>query len=622
MNALERLHINIDQNDWDDSDRNLINQAFQNVNDELTKENNEDLLHLSEVERQAFAFNKSPKENLSFKLAGDKTLEDGTIVRFEWPDVRAFSSEDFSYLIERFKKCKNTFAQSEYGLVAYYADQLKRNDDVLVLIQTLFKLAKSYIAKAKEEDSKNYYILYCKNVLANALHIAKNRKKDPSIHDAYDNLIHLTFEVHQHWNVDHKTGLRTAIDFTDFAIQYFNNFEQVVDVFAFITKNWEAAEHLAQTDSWGAIYVADISIRLCKKMNRIPEDWLIFKANQYEKLATEAQKQSNMAAVSFIEEAMNIYKDLKNEDNLHRLQGVYQQLRSDFHLGEIRQEMPQEETQRIIQYISRMVKDRNEEELVKILSLTPMVRPLADIRQLNEDLLQDNPLRSIIPTNVQDTFGNTIATYNTDEERKKFSLLDTYGLHMQIAVQTLLQLFIEAFRAGKISTDAIVAVLKETWLGQNNTRRSSGREININYLTLIESGLKSLFAELHQWNSIQGYLPNLVSATDSLVLKAEYLLREFVNRLGLPTFKPNPRNSAIIMEKTLDDLLNVLEGELSEDDHFFIKFVLTEKAGYNLRHRIAHGLMDNIDYGLEYPVLALIIILKLSSYQFIEEKNI
>ena len=75
------------------------------------------------------------------------------------------------------------------------------------------------------------------------------------------------------------------------------------------------------------------------------------------------------------------------------------------------------------------------------------------------------------------------------------------------------------------------------------------------------------------------------------------------------------------MEKTLDNLLDDLQGKISDNDHFFIKFILTEKAGYNLRNRIAHGLMDNVDYGLEYPIFSLIVILKLSNYQFTTIKN-
>lgn len=114
----------------------------------------------------------------------------------------------------------------------------------------------------------------------------------------------------------------------------------------------------------------------------------------------------------------------------------------------------------------------------------------------------------------------------------------------------------------------------------------------------------------------------MVSVTDSFVLKAEYFLREVCQLLRVPTFKPNPRQSGIIMEKTLDDLLTGLEGKLTDDDHFFIRFILTEKAGYNLRNRIAHGLMDNTEYSLEYTLLSIIIILKLSNYQFISKKEL
>ena len=49
---------------------------------------------------------------------------------------------------------------------------------------------------------------------------------------------------------------------------------------------------------------------------------------------------------------------------------------------------------------------------------------------------------------------------------------------------------------------------------------------------------------------------------------------------------------------------------------YFIKFLLTEKAGYNLRNRVAHGLMDSNEYNIETVLLPLIIILKLGNYQF------
>ncbi len=66
MNPLEQLYITIDQSSWDEADKELINKAFQEANDKLAEEKDEKTLHLSEVERQAFAFNKSSEKRLSF----------------------------------------------------------------------------------------------------------------------------------------------------------------------------------------------------------------------------------------------------------------------------------------------------------------------------------------------------------------------------------------------------------------------------------------------------------------------------------------------------------------------------------------------------------------------------
>jgi len=164
-------------------------------------------------------------------------------------------------------------------------------------------------------------------------------------------------------------------------------------------------------------------------------------------------------------------------------------------------------------------------------------------------------------------------------------------------------------------------LLSQTWMGKKTVRRSNGSNVSFSYIKMVESGINSFFNELLKWKADSNYFPNFVSATDSLVLKAEYFLREFCVFLNIPTFKSKDEN--IIMERTLDDILRderIIKA-LTEDDHFFIKYILIEKAGYNLRNQIAHGLMDDIEYDLQYPLFAIIIILKLSNYQFSQKNN-
>ena len=614
MNALEQFYSDLDQSSWDVRQENDINKTLQKVNETLFEEKLYDVQHLAEIDRQAFHFSKSPEKRLSFRASGTRKMEDGSEIPFEWPDIREFKKEDFDYLYSRFKSTKNTYAKTEYGLVLFYSKYKQDNDFVIDLLNSLFKLLKTYNDKAKSKDDKDHYIIYSRTVLANALHIANNRKGVAEVDKILKNLIEFTFDVHQSWDITHSSTLRIIIDFTNFAVKYFKIFEQIVDLNKFIDKNWEAAKYLTNTYIWGAIYVVDISIKLCRKLGTDIKNLLYFKAKQYEKLSIE--KKGDIASVSFVEKAMSIYKSLKDDKSLRRLQQLYQKLRSEFHLGEVRQEMPQGETQRIMELIKKEVKEKSEEDIVKTLLLTPMIRPLDDIKKWSEDSFKESMLQNMLPVSIQDKFGNTVAQYITEGERARFSLLRTYEFHMQIASQTIIQYFIEAFRADKISAGGIISLLNQTWMGKDTSRRINGRDINFSYIKLIESGINSFFDELLKWKANPDYYPNLVCATDSLALKAEYFLREFCYFLGVPTFKA--KDSNIVMERTLDDILEdkKIKAALTQDDHFFFKFILTEKAGYNLRNRIAHGLMDNVDYGLEYPILSIIIILKLSNYQF------
>jgi len=618
MDELKQFHIDLDQSNWDIKQEREIDIRLQKVIESLSEANLFELQYLAEIERQAFHFSKSPEKRLSFRTAGTRKTEDGSEIPFEWPNIKEFKNKDFDYLYDRFKTTKNTYAKTEYGLVLFYSKSKKENDFVIELLVSLFELLKTYIEKAKSNDDRDHYIIYSRTVLENALHIGNNRKEVNKVEVIFKNLIKYTFDVHQSWDISHRSTLRTIIDFTDFAVQYYKSFKQTVDVSKFIDKNWEAAKALTNTYVWGAIYITDISIKLSRKSGNDIKNLLYFKAEQYEKLSNE--RKGDLASLTFVEKAMSIYKNIKDENNLVRLQQVYQKLRGEFHLEQLIQEMPQDEAQRIMELIKKEVREKSEEEILKTLLFTPMIRPLEDIKKWNEDSLQEMMLQNLLPTSIQDKYGNTVAQYITDEERNKFSLLRTYEFHIQIALQTIIQLFLEAFRSDKISANGIFDLLNETWIGKDVIKKTHGRELTFSHIKLIEPGINLFFEELIKWKAEPNYNPNFISATDSLILKIEYFLREFCYLLGIATFKPNPKQHGIVMEKTLDNLLDDLENKISDNDHFFIKFILTEKAGYNLRNRVAHGLLDNIEYGMEYPLLAIIMILKLSNYQFSPQK--
>ena len=137
-----------------------------------------------------------------------------------------------------------------------------------------------YIEKARIKEDKNYYFQYSRIVLSNALYIANNRKGDPDINTIFELLIKYTFDIHQNIDIAIDSSLRTIIDFTDFTTQYFKDFKQYVDLNKIIEKNWEIAKFLSDTNLWGAVYIADISIKLNRKLGFDARDWFYFKAGQ------------------------------------------------------------------------------------------------------------------------------------------------------------------------------------------------------------------------------------------------------------------------------------------------------------------------------------------------------
>ena len=121
------------------------------------------------------------------------------------------------------------------------------------------------------------------------------------------------------------------------------------------------------------------------------------------------------------------------------------------------------------------------------------------------------------------------------------------------------------------------------------------------------------------------YEVDYVTITDSLVLKVETLIRNFCEKIGIPTFKTRQKGKdELIMEKLLDDLLADIKHTtinptgFDEEDRVLIKYVMSEKSGNNLRNQVAHGLLDIYEYTLPTVITVLCLILKLSKYNFVK----
>jgi hypothetical protein len=107
---------------------------------------------------------------------------------------------------------------------------------------------------------------------------------------------------------------------------------------------------------------------------------------------------------------------------------------------------------------------------------------------------------------------------------------------------------------------------------------------------------------------------------DSLALKIEGMLRDICEFNGILTYelKQDRQGRTISQEKDIHKLLyeEEIQKLFDKNDLLFLKFLLVEKAGYNLRHKVAHSLMSFYEYNINYMNLLVLAILKFGKYDF------
>lgn len=186
--------------------------------------------------------------------------------------------------------------------------------------------------------------------------------------------------------------------------------------------------------------------------------------------------------------------------------------------------------------------------------------------------------------------------------------------------------FVESIRSGKINYQSVISYLERTWFNDPIIKISNGKERIIIPLEMIKPALKRIFGDFNNAEKDPEYICDFVTVIDSLILKIEGILRFFIERLKIPTSKlKRTKTGDFMMEKLLDDIIADLEDKpgkptgFDEDLRILIKYVMTEKAGWNLRNDVAHSLLQIEDYTPEKIVVLFCLILKLSKYTFVEK---
>ena len=603
----------LNQASEDVTDSHAITERLGAIAQQLTADSEVETARQARLNQEVLAASKSLPGGVGFQISFTQTDENGATREVGWPDTTQYGPPEYAYLQQQYDGWHNLYLKSEYGLFLYLRNQLRTNKAVGELAGTFLALGQSYLAKHRVDDDRRHYATHAILALERAFYLANSRKSVPEVAPVLQTIVAYLLEVHRTWEVTDSATLLVLARITELFTEHYKALPDAEQATALLNQDWTGAEQLARSYRQGAIDLARSASELAAKAGADRGRWSRFQAQQYERLAEEAEASHNMTAVHFAEQALRIYRRLKDAADSTRLEQTYQRLRTAFALTKTSTPLPDEATEQLLRYIEQVVAERSPAGIIAELVLTPMFRRLDQVAEAART--QRDSFAALLPVSITDKQGNTVQTFTTAEEKEQFQFLSTYGMLAQISTGTLVKLMLEAYKAGKLRAADVADYLRRSWLGQTRWVEATGERYPTEPLRLLMSGINLLFRELDAWQQNPSYEPDFVAATDTLTLKVEYVLRYMCARLEIPTFKLR-EGSRVIMEKLFDELLADLKGRLEEDDRFFIKFFLSEKVGQNLRNRVAHGLLDDTEYGVENAFVVLTMLLKLAAYDF------
>lgn len=322
----------------------------------------------------------------------------------------------------------------------------------------------------------------------------------------------------------------------------------------------------------------------------------------------------------YADEALRIYKKLKNEQKTKEMQELHDKLSANIQLQTFSVPLPEEYVKELESSTQQLVSSADERTAVKNIFTQPWFLSLETIKETAERQKRTSLLSVLTKNAFLDKFGNTINTFYTDEEDADMHFWNVYRTSYVLGIDKLHRYVIEAYKSGKLTYENTMDFLSSTWLGQSFKMKFLSGVTDVKITDVLRPSLKLLFDELEKSVKDCNYKMDYILIEDSLTQKIEYILRYYLINVGHPTSRPKQkRTKPVEMQMLLDEILAELKDTPShptgfkEEDRIFIKYLCTP-VGENQRNRIAHGMMDAQEYSFYGILAAFYIIMRLSSY--------
>ncbi len=380
---------------------------------------------------------------------------------------------------------------------------------------------------------------------------------------------------------------------------------------------WQIAESFSD-DGDSAITFLKLGRKVDQRLEKQSHNWIL-RIAQHNEAQMKQREADPIVALHFCMQAIENYKTAGNEEKVKELEKRYAELRDamEFHTNGIDDDVTEIVTA-ARDYAQDFVKNATSEEIIGCLISDKYFLPTVQGTEKSvKEQIKSSPIFHLFPKVILDQSKNTAQHFETDDEKKRHSILESYRLQLEIGNIYLIDTFLfEAISERKLTIGILLDYLnKHCWYGKS-----------LNWLSLIAPSLNKYFRQIDFYLAYPGRNhPNFVLCLDSLTLKIEGLFRNLCRLSGVSTtyHRQDRAGRNIAQEKDIDMLLReeAIQDLFDEDDLLFFRFLLVEKVGYNLRHKIAHSLLPFHQYDVSYMNLMILALLRLGKYDLVQENS-
>lgn len=614
MTILEQAYTELEQKSIEEKYTHNLSNIFQITRDTLLKNSEDDEALKAQFEIDFLNFNIN-ENKVSFLYSG--TNEKGE--PYEYPSIKLFKDETYKYLIERQQKVKAINLKARYSHILWLSPQ-KKIEYAQTAIDNYLKLIKIREKQDIKFPNEHFGLKVLENI-KNAFLLSLSVKYKIDI--TKKEVIRIIKKYSE------KSSSSYAIKFqlielmlTNKLIFKLNDFNGIVEVCEqMISKKHSSSKH-------SVIDILNLIVKVEKKLKNDTKQYEKRIAELWEELSYDREDDTNIVSTDFCKNAINIYKTLKEKDKVKELENRFNKLRKNIKLGEFGHEI--DLTEMMQEYRKYADKLTDKEPSIIIRSLMNDKGLLPTFEEVEKQAKKTNKqsfLSFFGNTSILDRNGNTAQHFNDKDEYEYFLILQSYHFSIELSKSYLIrEIIFSGIKKGKLNANTFLSFLQQnSWLGKELEMSSNGgKPIPYCWLALIAPALNEYFINLEFYFRNQKNYPNFVLCIDSLSLKIEGMLRDICEFKGITTFelKVDKKGRTISQEKDIHKLL--YEPELAtlidKDDLLFFKFLLIEKAGYNLRHKVAHSLMTFYEYHSNFMNLLIMAVLKFGKYNFIPTK--